>query len=73
LIVLERSQGTTETSHTQQVQLAALSSVGKLVKAENSGHMIHLYRPDVVAQAIRDVVSAAKNANQPKDKPPIGP
>jgi pimeloyl-ACP methyl ester carboxylesterase len=61
LIVLERSQGGDDTWHTQQAQLAALSLVGKLVKAEDSGHMIHLYRPDLVAQAIRDVVTAARH------------
>jgi pimeloyl-ACP methyl ester carboxylesterase len=55
LIVLERSEGSDETHHAQQVQLAGLSSAGKLIKAEGSGHMIHLYRPELVAQAIKDV------------------
>jgi hypothetical protein len=41
--------------------LVALSRAGKLLKAEDSGHMIHQYRPDLVAQAIRDVVNAARH------------
>jgi pimeloyl-ACP methyl ester carboxylesterase len=59
LIALERSEGSDETWHTQQVQLAALSGVGKLIKAQPSGHMIHLYRPDLVVQAIQDVRAAS--------------
>jgi hypothetical protein len=60
LIALERSEGSDKTWHTQQAELAALSRAGKLVKAEGSGHMIHLYRPDLVAQAILDVIAAAQ-------------
>jgi pimeloyl-ACP methyl ester carboxylesterase len=60
LIALERSEDSNETWHRQQIQLAALSRAGRLVKVENSGHMIHLYRPDVVAWAIREVVTAAR-------------
>jgi pimeloyl-ACP methyl ester carboxylesterase len=60
LIALERSQDSNETWHAQQVQLAALSRVGKLVKVKDAGHMIHLYQPDIVARAIRDVVTAAR-------------
>jgi pimeloyl-ACP methyl ester carboxylesterase len=56
LIALERSEGSDEIWHAQQVQLAALSRAGKLIRAADSGHMIHLYRPDLVAQAIQDVV-----------------
>jgi pimeloyl-ACP methyl ester carboxylesterase len=60
LIALERSEGSVKTWHAQQAELAALSRAGKLVKAEGSGHMIHLYRPDLVARAILDAVAAAK-------------
>jgi pimeloyl-ACP methyl ester carboxylesterase len=60
LIVIERSEGSTETWHGQQVELAALSRAGKLVRAENSGHMIHLYQPHIVARAIQEVVAAAR-------------
>lgn len=51
LIVLERSQASDDGWHAKQMQLAGLSSAGKLIKAEGSGHMIHLYRPDLVADA----------------------
>jgi pimeloyl-ACP methyl ester carboxylesterase len=61
LRVLERTEGTSETRHAQQVQLAGLSSAGKVIKAEGSGHMIHLYRPDIVVQAIREVIAAARS------------
>jgi pimeloyl-ACP methyl ester carboxylesterase len=67
LIVLERSEDSTKTCHTQQAELAGLSRVGKLVKAERSGHMIHLYRPDLVVQAILDVIAAAKGKKEHSD------
>lgn len=60
LRVLERSQDTDEGWHAKQVQLAALSSTGKLIRAEKSGHMIHLYRPDLVIEAITSVIAASK-------------
>jgi pimeloyl-ACP methyl ester carboxylesterase len=50
----------TEVWHNQQVELASLSSAGKLIKAEGSRHMIHLERPDLVAQAIREVIREAR-------------
>lgn len=56
LRVLERERGATDSWHVQQVQLAALSSEGKLIKAEGSGHMIHLQRPDLIVEAVQDVV-----------------
>lgn len=39
-----------------RVDLVALSSVGKLVVALESDHEIQLYQPDLVVQAIRDVI-----------------
>jgi pimeloyl-ACP methyl ester carboxylesterase len=61
LIVLVRTQDADE-SHTEQAsQLAGLSIVGKLVTAANSGHEIHLYRPDVVVNSIHEVVMEARN------------
>src|SRR5205085_90543 len=63
LRVLERSEDTSDAHHAQQVQLAGLSSAGRLIKAEGSGHMIHLYRPDLVVQAIREVVAASRSRN----------
>jgi pimeloyl-ACP methyl ester carboxylesterase len=61
LIALERSEDSNERWHAQQLELAALSRAGKLVRVEDSGHMIHLYRPDSVAQAIQDVIIAAQS------------
>jgi hypothetical protein len=56
LRVLERAKDSTEVWHSQQVELARLSSAGKLITAEGSGHLIHLERPDLVAQAIREAI-----------------
>ncbi|OPY61681.1 MAG: putative aminoacrylate hydrolase RutD [Syntrophorhabdaceae bacterium PtaU1.Bin034] len=39
-----------------QEELAALSPKGRLIKAEKSGHNIHLFQPDLVIEAIREVV-----------------
>jgi pimeloyl-ACP methyl ester carboxylesterase len=51
---------TQDTWHRQQTELAAHSSAGKLVTADKSGHLIQLDRPDLVGQAIREVVAAAR-------------
>jgi hypothetical protein len=56
LRVLERAKDSTKVWHNQQVELARLSSAGKLITAEGSGHLIHLERPDLVAQAIGEVI-----------------
>ena len=56
LRVVERGKDSSETWHDQQVQLAALSLKGKLMRAEGSGHMVHLEQPEFVAQAIGEVV-----------------
>jgi pimeloyl-ACP methyl ester carboxylesterase len=56
LIAIERGKDGDEAWHAQQVQLAALSRRGQLLRAEGSGHMIHLYEPDVVTRAIREVI-----------------
>lgn len=57
LLVLERTKETNETWHTQQVQLSQLSSAGKLIEAEGSGHAIHIERPDLVASAIKQLLT----------------
>jgi hypothetical protein len=44
----------------READLAELSSAGRLIVATKSDHDIHLYQPDLVAEAIRDVVSAAR-------------
>ncbi len=43
-----------------QSELAVLSSVGKQVIAEQSGHMIQIDQPDLVIDAIREVVDAIR-------------
>jgi pimeloyl-ACP methyl ester carboxylesterase len=51
-----------ETTFAQrQTELAALSSRGQLVVAEQSGHNIHLEQPDLVTQAIRTVLAEIGN------------
>jgi pimeloyl-ACP methyl ester carboxylesterase len=48
-----------ETWRELQAELAAMSSRGRVMVAEGAEHMIHLDRPDLVVEAIREVVSAA--------------
>ena len=43
-----------------QAELAALSSRGRLVVAEGSGHYLQLERPELVIDAIAEVVTAAR-------------
>jgi pimeloyl-ACP methyl ester carboxylesterase len=61
LVVLGRKQSDWETRRRHLADLKALSGAGKLVVAEDSGHEIHLYRPELVVQAIREVVLAARD------------
>ncbi len=46
-----------------QVGLAGQSSVGKRLVVEGSGHMVHHDRPEVVVDAIRQVVAAVREAD----------
>lgn len=50
-------QALEETFERLQVEMAALSPNGKLVVAEQSGHAIHLDQPELVVEAIRQVVT----------------
>jgi pimeloyl-ACP methyl ester carboxylesterase len=43
-----------------QTDLVALSSKGRQVIAEEAGHYVHIDRPDLVIEAIREVVEAAQ-------------
>ncbi len=56
LIVLRRGRRTNDVLNQREADLVALSSVGKLVIATESDHEIQLYQPDLVVQAIRDVI-----------------
>lgn len=48
------------TAHELQADLASRSRQGRLVIAEGSGHNIQRYRPDLIIEAIREVVVAAR-------------
>jgi pimeloyl-ACP methyl ester carboxylesterase len=58
-----------ETFERLQHEMAALSSQGRLIVAEQSGHAIHLDQPELVKAAIREVVTAARQ--QAPDMQPI--
>ena len=47
-----------------QRDLAQLSSRGRQLVASGSGHWIHLDRPELVIQAIREVVGAARSDSE---------
>ena len=51
-----------------QIELAHLSTRGKQVIAKNSGHYIQLNRPDIVIEAVRNIVDQARQA-QPAPEP----
>jgi pimeloyl-ACP methyl ester carboxylesterase len=46
-----------------QDELAALSPLGKRIVAEESGHYIQVSQPEMVIDAIRDVVASARDPN----------
>jgi pimeloyl-ACP methyl ester carboxylesterase len=48
-----------------QAQLARLSSRARLVVAQDSGHYVHLERPQLVIDALREVVAAVRD-EQPR-------
>jgi hypothetical protein len=48
-------------THQLQVQLTQLSTEGRQVVVENSGHGIGREAPSAVVDAIRDVVTQARN------------
>src|SRR5262249_53963409 len=60
LIVLGRNQSDNAKRQKHLAELMALSSAGKLIIADNSGLEIHLYSPELVVQAIQEVVNATR-------------
>ena len=52
-----------------QAELAGLSSRGRLVVATDSGHYIQLERPELVIDAIGEVVAAGQTS---QDRTPSG-
>lgn len=53
-----------------QEELSHLSTRGTRVIAKNSGHYIQLDRPDVVIEAVHNVVNRARQAQSPSDSKP---
>ncbi len=60
LIVLHRGRRSDAELNQREADLVKLSSVGVERVAPESDHHIHLYQPELVIQAIRDVVTAAR-------------
>ena len=62
LVVIERAPDSTDPlaaeHHAQQVDLARLSSRGRLVTAAHAGHNVHLEDPALVVQTIDSVLTA---------------
>ena len=71
LIVIHRGRRTTPDLDRKETELAKMSSVGVERVAPESDHYIHLYQPDLVAQAINEVVSTvrAHRKQLPRKKP----
>jgi pimeloyl-ACP methyl ester carboxylesterase len=68
LVVLTRDNGPADLS-AAHAALARLSGNGRHTVVAGAGHEIHLFAPDVVVQAIRDVVMAATTGPQaPTDR-----
>lgn len=61
LIVLSRGVGTNENRITAFNKLAGLSSNSRHTVVAESGHEIHLFRPDVVVEAVMDVLEAVRS------------
>jgi pimeloyl-ACP methyl ester carboxylesterase len=70
LIVVTAGRGANAEWHALQRDQAGLSERGCLVTAEQSGHAIAIGQPQVVVEAIRAVVNAARG---PRDVPLCGP
>jgi pimeloyl-ACP methyl ester carboxylesterase len=60
LIVLARGRRSDETLSKREAELATMSRSGKEVIAKDSDHEIFLYQPELVTQAIRDVLKQAR-------------
>ncbi len=66
LIVLRRGRRSDDVLNQREAELPLMSSVGVLRIAQESDHEIQLYQPDLVTQAIRDVLKmATKRARLP--------
>jgi pimeloyl-ACP methyl ester carboxylesterase len=61
-------QALEETFTRLQAEMAMLSSSGKLLVAEQSGHAIHLDQPDLVIEAVREVLTAVRTRQLEKER-----
>lgn len=57
LIVLRRGRRSDADLDRREAEMAKMSRVGIDRIAADSDHYIHLYQPDMVAQAIREVIA----------------
>jgi pimeloyl-ACP methyl ester carboxylesterase len=60
MVVIRRGRRTNAVLNQREADLATLSSASKLIVATNSDHDIYLYEPELVANAIHEVVDAAR-------------
>ena len=67
LVVLRRARRTSDVLNQREADLVGLSSIGKLVVATESDHEIQLYQPDLVVQAIRDVIGKSLDQRRARD------
>jgi hypothetical protein len=67
-MMLEREIEKAEESWRQmQAEMARLSPQGKLIIAENSGHIIHIQQPELVIEAIREVIEHIRGKRRSDD------
>jgi hypothetical protein len=60
LVVLGAIRTTTGDKKIELEAIKGVSATGTLTIADKSGHEIHLYRPDLMARAVWEVVDAAR-------------
>jgi pimeloyl-ACP methyl ester carboxylesterase len=61
---LEQARQMDELHSESQAELTQRSQNAKQIIAEDSGHYIHVDQPDLVIDAIRQVVEAARNGSE---------
>jgi pimeloyl-ACP methyl ester carboxylesterase len=69
LIVLARGRRTTPVLDRREAELATMSRVGVERIAAESDHLIYVYQPELVTQAILDVEAMAARGDAAKGKP----
>jgi len=64
LVVISGAHLTPE-QQAEQASVATLSTIGRHIVAEGSGHWVHLDRPDLVVEAVREVLQGGQPAMSP--------